>query len=154
MVIPLSSLQKILGILAVSSLMGVCSLDLQAEPIAPKTEDAVPSSLLSRWGIEVTSLRMTAAGRMIDFRFKVHDPEKAATLGKSKSKACLIDQTSGEKLVVPKTPKIGPLRQTAERLDRGKIYFIFFSNLGHKVKTGSKVTLEIGEFRAENLIVQ
>ena len=34
----------------------------------------------AQWGIEIKSLRRTAAGHLLDFRFKIIDPAKAALL--------------------------------------------------------------------------
>lgn len=111
-------------------------------------------SLESQWGIEVTSLRLSAQGRMVDFRYKVLDPAKAGTLSDRESKPYLLDQASGKKLLVPKTPKVGPLRQTAQEPEAGKVYFALFANPGQVVKRGSKVTVVLGDFRAENLTVE
>ena len=91
---------------------------------------------------------------MIDFRYKVIDPVKAAKLGKAESKPSLVDEATGTTLLVPKTPKVGPLRQTAEQLDAGKIYWMLFANRGQVVKPGSKVTIAIGDFRVEHLEVE
>ena len=110
--------------------------------------------LSQRWGIEITSLRVTAAGSMIDFRYRVLDPVKAATLNNPESPLCLIDQESGVRMPVPSFPKTGPMRQTAKQLEVGRIYFIFFTNVARKVHSGSRVTIEIGDFRAEDLVVQ
>ncbi len=104
--------------------------------------------------MEIASLRMSGNGHLIDFRYRVIDPDKAALLGDRKYKPCLIDQKTGIKMVVPNTPKLGPLRQSAERLIAGKIYFMLFANSGLLVKSGSQVTVEIGAFRAENLTVE
>jgi hypothetical protein len=120
-------------------------------PVEITTDDTV---LAERWGVEITSLRVTAAGSMIDFRYRVLDPAKAAELGNPENGLCLIDQASGVKMQVPSFPKTGPMRQTADQLEAGRIYFIFFANVGRKVHSGSRVTVEIGDFRAENLVVQ
>ena len=113
-----------------------------------------PQRLEDRWGIQVASLRMSAAGRLIDFRYRVIDPDKAALLGDRSVKPILIDQSSGRKLAVPTSPKIGSLRQTPVKLTTGRIYFTLFSNSEQLIKSGSKVTVVIGEFRAENLTVE
>jgi hypothetical protein len=111
-------------------------------------------SLEQKWGIQVASLHLSANGYMVDFRYKVMDSQKAAALGDPKAKPYLLDQATGAKLVVPRSPKVGPLRQSAENLTAGKVYFALFSNPGKVVKTGSKVTVAIGDFKAENLVVE
>ena len=106
-----------------------------------------------KWGIEPVSLRLTAAGQMIDFRYKITDPNKAAPFFYSQNKPALIDQTSGKKLSVPVAPKVGSLRQKTVKPEIGRIYFILFGNPG-VVKDGSKVTLIVGDIRIENLTVE
>ena len=106
------------------------------------------------WGIQVRSLRRTAAGHLLDFRFKVLDPDKAAQLLKREDKPYLIDQASGKKLIVPSMPKIGALRPTAIKPEANRVYFILFSNPGDLVKKGSQVSIVIGNFKIEDLMVE
>lgn len=110
--------------------------------------------LRDKWGIEITSLRMSGHGHLIDLRYRVFDPDKAAVLGDRKYSPCMIDEATGTRLKVPNTPKLGPLRQSATRLQAGKIYFMLFANAGLLVKAGSKVTIEIGDFKVEDLTVE
>lgn len=112
------------------------------------------AQLAERWGIEVASLRPSAAGRIVDFRYRVLDADKAARLASPEAKAYLIDQASGTRLHVPNTPKVGPLRQSAEQVATGKVYFVLFANPYRIVKSGSKVTILTGDFRVENLTVE
>ena len=135
------------------ALLAAGSWVLAAESANPAAGSG-SESLEQKWGIQVTSLHLSANGYMVDFRYKVVDPEKAATLGDPKAKPYLLDQATGAKLVVPKSPKVGPLRQSAENLTAGKVYFTLFSNHRKAVKAGSKVTVVVGDFRAENLVVQ
>lgn len=90
---------------------------------------------------------------MLDFRYRVLDPEKAMPLFDRKIKPYLVDEATGAMFVVPEPPKVGALRTTRKPVpDRN--YFIMFANPGKFVKPGNKVTIVIGDFRAENLIVQ
>lgn len=108
--------------------------------------------LIDQWGIELTALRMTAANRMIDFRYRVIDAEKATPLFKRQTKPYLVHQKSGKVLAVPNTAKIGSLRNS-NTPKQGKIYWMFFGNNG-LVQAGDKVDVVIGQFKAENLVVQ
>jgi len=105
-----------------------------------------------KWGIEPVSLRLTAAGQMLDFRYRVTDPKKAVPFFYARNKPALVDQASGKKLSVPVVPKVGSLRQKTVKPEVGRIYFILFGNPG-VVKDGSKVTLIVGDIRIENLTV-
>jgi hypothetical protein len=105
-----------------------------------------------KWGIRPLSIQLAAAGNLLDYRFRVIDPDKAMAVMKRGDKAYLIDQASGIKLAVPRT-KVGPLRQTGTKPKAGKVYPILFSNTGKVIRSGSKVTLVIGAFRMENIVV-
>jgi hypothetical protein len=108
--------------------------------------------LEAKWGIQITALRISAAGNVIDFRYRVTDSDKASALGNSKLKPALIDKATGKSLFVPNT-KAGQMRSTGQRLAAGKTYTALFTNPGKLVKSGSKVTIVIGDFRAEDLTV-
>ena len=110
------------------------------------------ASVEKKWGIRPLSIQLTAAGNMLDCRFRVIDPDKAQLLMKRGDKAYIVDQTSGNKFSVPRT-KVGPLRQTGSKPTPGKVYPILFSNTGKAIKSGSKITLVIGDFRMENIVV-
>ncbi|MHC4707039.1 MAG: hypothetical protein ACYS8I_08130 [Planctomycetota bacterium] len=107
-----------------------------------------------RWGIQICGIRLSAADYMLDFRYRVMDPQKAAPLLDRNVKPYLIDQESGAKLIVPTPPKVGSLRQKSNEPVAGKIYFIMFSNPGRLVRKGNKVAVVIGHFRAESLTVE
>jgi hypothetical protein len=124
----------------------------EADDIAELAESD-PVDPAERWGIEVTSIRMTANDHMIDFRYRVLDPTKAGELFVRQNKPALIQQETGKVLAVPETAKVGPLRNSNEPQE-GKIYWMFFGNAGYLVKAGDKVTVVIGDFRVENLVVE
>jgi len=107
-----------------------------------------------RWGIRVIGIRRTAADYMLDFRFRMLDPEKAAAIMNRKIKPQLIVEKNGSKLQVPVSAKIGPLRQSPKFAKVDRNYFMFFANPGRDVKAGDKVTVVIGGFKAEHLIVE
>ena len=119
--------------------------------VSHEKDDA--QDLKEKWGIEVTSVRMASAGHMVDFRYRVLDAKKAETLFVRENKPFLIDQESEKVLAVPNMGKVGPLR-TSNMPQEGRIYWMFFGNSGGLVKSGSKVTITIGDFKVENLIVE
>ena len=127
-----------------------------AEGRSPQPAGVETSSIQDRWGIEIIRIRLSAAGNMLDFRYRVIEPDKAHPILDFKVKPYLIDQKSGAKFQVPNPPKVGSLRQTSRsgRPQANRIYFILFSNPGRSVQVGDKVTVVVGDFRAEDLIVQ
>ena len=105
-------------------------------------------------GIKVLSMRQTAAGYMLDFRYKVINPEKAALFLDRSNKPLLHVLKNGSILQVPVSSKIGPIRQSAMLAKAGKSYFMFFVNPGRMVKPGDKVKVNIGDFKSNTLIVE
>jgi hypothetical protein len=110
--------------------------------------------LVEKWGIQVSSVFLSAGGNMVDFRYRIIDPVKATSLTKPEIKPTLLDESSGARLHVPSSPKVGPMRQTTRQPVAGKLYFMLFANTQHHVKRGDKVTVVAGDFRAENLTVE
>ncbi len=109
--------------------------------------------LAQKWGIRLLPLRSTAAGNMLDFRYRVLDARKSAALFRRETKPYLLHQRSGKVLAVPNTAKIGPLRNS-DTPQEGRNYWMFFRNTGHLVSKGDKVTVIIGEFRVEDIVVE
>jgi hypothetical protein len=107
-------------------------------------------------GITISGLRLSSAGYMLDFRYRVTEPEKAAILMKKGTRLYLFNDSTGEKLEVPDTPKLGMLRQrpSNEVLNKNHEYFALFANLGRRLKSGDKVSVMIGDTKIENLIIQ
>lgn len=106
-----------------------------------------------KWGIQVKGIRLTAAEYMLDFRYHVTDSEKASSILNRQEKATLIHQESGTVMQVP-TTRLGAMRQTSVKPAAGRDYIIFFANRNGLIKTGDKVTVIIGNFKMENLIVE
>ena len=110
-------------------------------------------ALSEKWGIELVAMRSTAAGHMVDFRYRVLDAEKAAPLFVRKTKPYLIHQESGKALAVPNTAKLGSLRNS-NIPQQGRTYWMFFGNSHGLIQIGDKVTVAIGDFRAIDIEVQ
>jgi len=121
--------------------------------VAESAAAAEPPGIEEQWGIEITSLRLTANGHMLDYRYRVLDAEKATDLFKRQIKPYLIHQASEKVMAVPETAKLGPLRNS-NIPQEGKIYWMFFGNAGKIVQPGDKVTVVIGEFRVEDIVVE
>jgi hypothetical protein len=134
-------------------IMAFIAVPVMAGASAPQKHAPTPDPLAEKWGIDITGIHMSAHNYMVDFRYRVLDAKKAKALFDRKTKPYLIDQTSGKVLAVPNTAKLGPLRNSNQPRE-GKIYWMFFGNRGGLVNTGSKVTVVIGDFRAEDLVIQ
>jgi hypothetical protein len=144
--------------------LGVVGLVLQlsgcatvhAPDAATEVVQSQPAAEEEIYGIKVEGLRLSAAGSMLDFRYRVLDPQKAAPLLNGKFQPFLIDEARGAKLGVPDTPVLGRIRQTSRnnKILTDRTYFIMFGNPGKALQTGDKVTLLLGQVKITDLTVQ
>ena len=105
------------------------------------------------WGVQDLMVRYTASGNLIRFSYKVVDPSRAKQLFDKASQPVLYSQRSHAMLQIPVMDKVGPLRQ-ANDLAAGKEYWMAFSNKGNLVRPGDRVSVVIGAFHADGLLVQ
>ena len=105
------------------------------------------------WGVDSLGVRSMESGELIRFNYRVVDATRAQPLNDKKSEPFLIDQAAGVKLVVPSMEKVGQLRQSSTP-EAGKVYWMAFSNKGGRVKRGDRVTVVIGNFHADGLVVE
>jgi len=106
-----------------------------------------------QWGVEVLYVRQAAAGYMLEFRYKVHDAEKARPLFERQTKPLLTHVRTGAQMIVPTPAKTGALRNSNPPMD-GHTYWMFFANPGKFIQSGEQVNIEIGDFKVEGLVVQ
>ena len=127
-----------------------------APPADPRHDSSTVTAraAAAKLGVEVTALRLSAAGYMLDLRYRIVDTAKATALLDRKVAPYLIEQVSGARLMVPNTPKLGPLRQTGKSANSHRTRFVFFANPGRFIKAGDKVTLVAGNTKIGNLIVE
>jgi hypothetical protein len=109
--------------------------------------------LAEEWGVEIQSVRLTAAEYMIDFRYRVLDADKALPILDRTIKPHMIVERTGMKMQVPISSKLGPLRQATTTPIDGRTYYTFFANPGRRVVSGDTVTVVVGDFEVHNLMV-
>ena len=105
------------------------------------------------WGVDSMSVKWAESGEVIRFSWRVLDAEKARMLNDKKFQPSLIDPQAGVKLIVPTMEKVGQLRQSSTP-EAGKSYWMAFSNKGRRVQRGDRVSVVIGSFRADTLVVE
>lgn len=139
---------------ALSSLSGCAGLEPQAAP--DSGTQALAQEVQSNYGIVIEGLRLTSAGSMLDFRYRVLDPVRAAPLLNGKVQLYLLDELRGAKLGVPDTPVLGRIRQTARnnKIIENRTYFVMFGNPGKAARSGDRLTLLLGEAKITDLTVQ
>lgn len=120
-------------------------------PIDSKIRDKIKEEK----GVEILSLQLTAAGYMMDFRFRVVDVKKSKIFFDQKIKPLVHVNKSNAKLPVPMAAKVGAFRMTdrGKNVKENKTYYIVFANPDTHVKSGDKVTMIFGDYKIENMTV-
>lgn len=110
--------------------------------------------LKKKFGIEIMSLRLSSAGYMVDFRYRILDTEKSKYLMQEDLQPYIIDPETSRKFFVPSHPKVGSMRAISSEPKQGRSYFIMFANTDRLLKTGKKITIVLGDLKIANLTVQ
>ncbi len=129
----------------------------EKQRLAALDPDAGPSKTLAeQWGVDGLSIKRTAAGYMLDFRFRVLDAEKALPLFDHRIKPYVVTERTQIKLPVPMAAKVGAFRPTnrGKNIKADKTYYMLFANPDGYVRPGQKVSVVIGDFRAEHMTVR
>ncbi len=149
-----------IGLVVLAMLLEGCSMghhgkrSIASGEVPPPLSPTVAANDLTRqWGIESHGVRLTAAGYMLDFRYRVLDPQLAAPLLDRRVRAYVEVQKSDARLTVPVSAKVGALRSTTRHPLADRNYFIMFSNPGRHVQPGDRVSVVIGDFRTDPITV-
>jgi hypothetical protein len=122
------------------------------EPIPAPHHPREKTYMKRKWGVEILFLRESVAGYMLEFRYKVLDPGKAAPLFVRKTKPVLTHVRTGKRLTVVEPATTGALRNSYTPL-ADHTYWMFFTNPNKLIKSGDRVNLQIGDFAVEGLVV-
>jgi len=99
-------------------------------------------------GIRVVRIVLTGGGGIIDLQYQVVDPDKALIVHDSERPPMMLDQKSN--LIFA-----NPFHEHAAReLHTAVTYHELIMNGGGLLQHGSKITLSIGEWKLENLVVE
>jgi len=105
------------------------------------------------FGVDSIAAKAVESGELIKFSYRVLDAEKARPLNDKTNEPVMFDPAIKAKLIVPSLEKVGQLRQSSTP-EAGKSYWMAFSNPGRVVKRGDRVSVSIGQFHIEGLVVE
>jgi hypothetical protein len=127
---------------------------LAPKPPPPALGSATAAKLEERWGIRLCRIGLAMGNGMVDLRYTVTDWEKASTLADWQAPAYLLDAATGARLLLPRPPEQGCVPPLWNRLATGKMYFAMVANPHGVLRTGSEVTLVIGDCSVSHLTVE
>lgn len=144
----------LMGCITVCVFCFSCATASETKPAQPSAGTS-PPNMEATWGIRPESVRLAANGLMVDFRYRVTDSGKAsALLNEKQLKPRLVDMASRLVLTIPELEKVGAMRTSFKNIVKNKVYFMMFANPNKLVKHGSKIAIVIGDFKANDLVVQ
>lgn len=93
-----------------------------------------------RYGVRVMLVAVTAAGGLVDVRYKVLDPLKARQFGDKDLNTLPLLVPEGSDLAI-RAPEL----QTPLAPEAGQMYYILYPNPRDGVKPGSTVTIRVDD---------
>lgn len=102
-----------------------------------------------RSGVEITRVAVSGDGGLVDLRFKVIDPNRAATLHDARTPPAVVDEKTG--LVVH---QLLMNHAHSGAFKPGVTYYLVFENPGNWVRRGGRVTVLLGDAQVEHVQVR
>ena len=148
----------LLGVLlAAGGLLGRALLDddPQGAPAAAEAKpdwarQTVPAAgLADRLGVRLTRVAVTGDGGLLDLRFQVVDPDKAAAIHDQATPPAIVAEDSGLFLdgLLMGHSHSGPFKTAVT-------YYLLFENDGNLVDRGSRVTVLLGDVQVQHVVVR
>ena len=106
------------------------------------------------WGIKPVHARVTADGYMIEFRYKVIDPDKAVIMSDRKDFPSMLSMKSKARLAVPYFPTVGYVKSNRKFLHKDRNYSALFSNENRHLLRGDQVKIQVKDQISEALTLQ
>lgn len=146
-------IRLLFGLLALIILLGVFlfSQGILQTPIFSfinRNQRISTEELEADYGTQVRLIGVTAAGGLIDVRFKILDVEKAKLLFSNPENWPKLIAQNGTLISVPSDD------QHELKLVQDGIVFMLFPNAGGAIKPGTPVTIRFGEIELEPVMAQ
>lgn len=139
------------GLLLWSSLFAGGGRDTaqNAVPVAWARPVVSADGLAERTGVRITQVAVTGGGGLVDLRYQVVDPEKAAALHDPATPPAVVDEQSG--LVVH---ELFMGHAHSDPFKAGVTYYYVFNDPVNWVHRGSQVTVLLGNAQVEHVVVR
>ncbi len=113
-------------------------------PGVPATEAA----LQEKWGVRVSHIAVLADGGLVDFRFQIIDPDKAAPLFDLTTRPILYVEKNGGMVDSLYHPPHG------HNIVPGQSQYFIYNNTKGAIHSGDAVSVVIGDMRLEHVIAK
>lgn len=113
-------------------------------PGAPASAEVVEA----QWGIRITHIAVIAGGGLIDFRFQVIDPDKAAALFSLETRPILYAEKSGKMVDSLYHPP------HSHNIVAGQSQYFLYNDRGGAIRPGTLVSVVLGGLRLEHVVAK
>jgi hypothetical protein len=107
------------------------------------------AGLAERIGVRIEHVSVSGGGGLVDLRFQVVDPDKAAAVHDRGAPAAVVDESTG---VVVNALLMGHAHTAPFK--PGVTYYLVFENPGNLVHRGSDVSVLLGNAQVEHVVVE
>jgi hypothetical protein len=152
------------GVLIVASVVLYGATAGNGTPLAVSRSHAISERALEQeFGLRIDLVGMSAGGGLIDFRFTVLEPEKAAPLFAPSTTGSSPGTQQHAKATLPVLfaedsntliQARGSMGHHQPSLAVGKTFFILYPNPGGKIQSGTPVSIVLGSVRVEHVMAK
>ncbi len=136
--------------------------------VAPHPRGEIVSPVEELFGIQISSVELAMGGAALDVRFRVVDAERAAALSSGRILIHVVDEDSGTKLSLPSYPdskkfsahdrammarQRGAFPPSPNALSAGNTNSVLLPNALQRVKSGSRVSVFVGDAQVNHVVV-
>ena len=127
---------------------------IAAPPAAVQASTAYISNdqLEAQYGVRVTLIGVSAVGGIVDFRYKLVDPAKAAALLHDPENTPVLTAVDSGLTLSP--TKMGSRHHSQMGMKKGTAPFTFYPNVRNAVKAGTPVSVAFGKIKVEPIVAQ
>jgi hypothetical protein len=109
---------------------------------------ASAETIEAKWGIRIQHIGVSADGGLIDFRYVVLDPDKAAPLASVENRPRLFVESTGalvDSLMHP---------PHSHEPTAGQSHYLLYNNTHGAIRRGTSVSVLLGDLRLEHIIAK
>ncbi len=118
-------------------------------PVAWRRPIVSAAGLAERSGVRIVQVAATGGGGLLDLRFQVLDPDKAAAVHDEVTPPAIVDEATG---LVVNSLLMGHAH--GGRYKAGLTYYLVFENPGNLVHRNGKVSVLLGDAQVLHVVVK
>lgn len=138
------------ALLVTAILIATYGLEPALPPLASVSQE-MPASpeIEAAWGIRLDHVALIGGGGIIDVRYTVIDPDRAAALLANLDVLPVIhNERNGAEL------RLNEALHHRVNLDAGRSYYMLYANAGNLLHRGDVISLTVGEFTLAPVVVK